>query len=653
MIFPRTLKAAQWVGLVGVAVLLSAGSPWAQQNIYNAQEQPKLIELLRSPDAPLYEKALACKKLAVIGTQEAVETLGGLLADPTLSHYARFALEPIPSPEVDRVLRQAAEKVSGRLLAGVIDSLGNRRDVQAIPLLEKFLQSDDEQIVEAAGYALGQIGTAAAAQRLEVTLQAPQPVRRLAAARGALRAAERAVAEGEPLRAASLYEAVWRAQVPAHVRMAGLRGVMLTRGEAGINLLLEQLQSEDKLAFQTALRVACELPASPALTEKLLGLMSQLPPARQAKLLSVLADRGDPASRPAVVQALEHQDAEVRLAAVRALRKLGDASVVPALLRAASGEDQELAQTAKDVLIALPGAEIDQAIVALLQTGSAKTRVVAIELAARRYIHAAVPALQKALDAPESEVRLAAIRALGYTTKLGDLPVLTERLLQSQDKAEREALEEALRAACPRIPEREECAAHLVQTWKKAPAELKPSLLRLLGIVGGKTALDALVAAVREGDEATRDVATQVLGEWMGTDAAAPLLELAKSDLPERFRIRAVRAYIRIIRQFDLTPAERVEMSRQALAVATRDAERRLVVEALARVVAPESLQLLLSLLDDTQLREDAAQAAVTVAEKLVATDRAQARAAAEQILGKTQNPETQNRAKAVLRRAQ
>ncbi len=240
-----------------------------------------------------------------------------------------------------------------------------------------------------------------------------------------------------PLRAASLYEAVWRAQVPAHVRMAGLRGVMLTRGEAGINLLLEQLQSEDKLAFQTALRVACELPASPALTEKLLGLMSQLPPARQAKLLSVLADRGDPASRPAVVQALEHQDAEVRLAAVRALRKLGDASVVPALLRAASGEDQQLAQTAKEVLIALPGRGNRSGHRGLAANWQRENRVVAMELAARRYIHAAVPALQKALDAPESEVRLAAIRALGYTTKLGDLPVLTERLLQSQDKAER------------------------------------------------------------------------------------------------------------------------------------------------------------------------------------------------------------------------
>ncbi len=35
----------------------------------------------------------------MIGTQEAVETLGGLLADPTLSHYARFALEPIPMPQ--------------------------------------------------------------------------------------------------------------------------------------------------------------------------------------------------------------------------------------------------------------------------------------------------------------------------------------------------------------------------------------------------------------------------------------------------------------------------------------------------------------------------------------------------------------------------
>jgi HEAT repeat protein len=290
--------------------------------------------------------------------------------------------------------------------------------------------------------------------------------------------------------------------------------------------------------------------------------------------------------------------------------------------------------------------------VAQLGSGPVNTRLAAINLAAQRYLHAAVPELQKALDAPEAEIRLAAIRALGYTTKLGDLPILTQRLIQTKDPAERSALEEALRAACPRIPEREECAAHLVQMWQTAPAELKPVFLRLLGVVGGKTALDTLVSAARKGDEATQDVATQVLGEWMGTDAAEPLLDLARSDLPERFRIRALRAYIRIVRQFDLPEAQRVEMCRKALAAATRDAERRLVVEVLGRVNTPDSLEELVKLLDDPQLTEDAAQAALTVGEKLVGSHRDVVRAAAEQVLQKSKNPETQSRAKALLQRA-
>lgn len=644
----RTICGAGVVLAFSLVQTLSLG----QQNIYDPKEEPKLIEVLASPDASLHEKALACKKLAVIGSEKALNALEKLLADPILSHYARFALEPIPSPQVDRLLREAATRLSGKLLVGVIDSIGNRRDAEAVPILEEFLRSEEAEVVEAAAFALGRIGTPAGAQRLEVTLKAPQPVRRIAAAQGALRAAERLKADGQLLLATNLYEAVWRAELPLHLRAAGLKGAILARGDAGLQLLLEQLQASDEVLFRTALGVARELPATPGLTEKLSDLMKKMPPDRQAKILALLADRGDPAARPVVVNALEASDPEVRLAAVRALRKLGDASVVPALLKAASSEEPELRETAQEVLTWLPGAEIDQAIVAQLGSGPVNTRLAAINLAAQRYLHAAVPELQKALDAPEAEIRLAAIRALGYTTKLGDLPILTQRLIQTKDPAERSALEEALRAACPRIPEREECAAHLVQMWQTAPAELKPVFLRLLGVVGGKTALDTLVSAARKGDEATQDVATQVLGEWMGTDAAEPLLDLARSDLPERFRIRALRAYIRIVRQFDLPEAQRVEMCRKALAAATRDAERRLVVEVLGRVNTPDSLEELVKLLDDPQLTEDAAQAALTVGEKLVGSHRDVVRAAAEQVLQKSKNPETQSRAKALLQRA-
>lgn len=649
----RGLHRLMMVGIFcGVLCVFVYSATLAQQSIYKAEEEPQLISVLQSADAPLFEKAMACKKLAVIGSARAVEVLGRLLDDAQLAHYARFALEPIPSPEVDRVLREAATRLQGRLLVGVVDSIGNRRDSEAIPILENLLQSNDDEVVEAAAVALGRIGTPAAAQRLEVAMKMPQVARREAAARGALQAAELLAAAGQVLQAVSVYEAIWRAEVPVHIRMAGLRGVILHRGDVGVALLVDQLRGGDEVAFRTALGASRELPPTANLTPQLVALLPDLPPDRRAKVISVLADRGDPAARPAVLAALEDADSEVKAAAVRALGKLGDASVVPALLKVASSEDPVLAESAQVVLANLPGQEIDEAIVAQLEAAAKPQQLVAMRLAAQRYIHAAVPQLRKALESPDREIRLAAIQALGYTTKLQDVPILTTRLLTTTDPTERSALEESLRAACPRIPEREECAALLVQALEKASPELQPVFLRLLGVVGGKTALDTLVRKCREPNDTIQDVATQVLGEWMGTDAAPALLELAKSDLPEKFRIRALRGYIRIVRQFDLTDAERVAMSKEALAVATRDAERRLVVELLARVVTTESLQLLMSLVDDPQIGQDAMAAALTVGEKLVASDPASVREAANRILERAKNPELEKRAKALLKRA-
>ena len=91
----------------------------------------KLIAVLKS-DAPQKEKADACRELARIGTKDAVAPLAALLADEKLSHMARYGLETIPDPSVDKALREAAGKLQGRLLVGVIGSIGVRRDTKAV-----------------------------------------------------------------------------------------------------------------------------------------------------------------------------------------------------------------------------------------------------------------------------------------------------------------------------------------------------------------------------------------------------------------------------------------------------------------------------------------------------------------------------------------
>ena len=85
-----------------------------------------------------------------------------------------------------------------------------------------------------------------------------------------------------------------------------------------------------------------------------------------------------------------------------------------------------------------------------------------------------------------------------------------------------------------------------------------------------------------------RDAAYRALGEWGSADAAPVLFELHEGVTDENLKSRAIKAYIRIARQFDMPPAERVAMCRKVLEAAQRDADKRLVLEVLLRYPTDE-----------------------------------------------------------------
>lgn len=117
----------------------------------------RLIAILKDPKASAYAKAKACQRLAVVGDRTAVQALAPLLVDPQLSYYARFALEPIPGPSVDEALRTALGQVRGKLLVGVINSIGQRKDAKAINALALLLENADSEVASAANAALARI----------------------------------------------------------------------------------------------------------------------------------------------------------------------------------------------------------------------------------------------------------------------------------------------------------------------------------------------------------------------------------------------------------------------------------------------------------------------------------------------------------------
>ena len=130
----------------------------------------KHLATLRS-DAPLFEKARACQQLAVVGTARAEPVQAGLQGDERLGGYARSAMEPIEDPSVDAAFREGLGKLTGGPLAGVINSIGVRRDTKAVPALKKLAAKPSSPVAAEALAARGQFATdeAVAAGRRALT----------------------------------------------------------------------------------------------------------------------------------------------------------------------------------------------------------------------------------------------------------------------------------------------------------------------------------------------------------------------------------------------------------------------------------------------------------------------------------------------------
>jgi HEAT repeat protein len=525
-------------------------------------------------------------------------------------------LQAIPDPAAEDALRQALSNLQGRLLIGVINSIAVRRDAKAVDGLIERLKDTDTDVVSAAAVALGHIGGPAAAKTLEASLAGAPAAIRSAVAEGCIRCAENFQADGNGEQAARLFDAVCRAEVPQQRIIEATRGAILARGSAGTPLLVEQLRSPDKARFAIGLRVARELAGREA-TEALAAELPRATPQRQVLLLMALADRGDTAALPAVLEAAKSDSEEVRSTAIGGLGRLGDTSCVPMLLEAALDADAGLSQTALSVLASVPGKEVDEDVIARLAKAEGKTRLVLIQLAGLRSIRTAVPLLLKAADDPDAQVRSAALIALGRTIAPDDLPVLMARVAGTQDPEEAAAAVKAVGAACERMPDREACAEQLVAAVSSAPLAAKCRFLEVLAVVGGTKALQAVAAAAQDSRPEMQDTASRLLGEWMTIDAAPVLLDLAKSAPEEKYRTRALRGYIRLVRQFPLTDEERAEMCGRAMEAAARDDEKKLVLEVLDRYPSVQMLRLAVEAVKVPSLKDEATAIALAIAQKI------------------------------------
>jgi HEAT repeat protein len=594
--------------LLTASAFAQTGKPSAEETQKNVAVLQDLLKTEKPDDALLYAASQAIQKLTEVGTADAVPELKKILAVEQLNTVARTALINMPNSAGAAALLDSLHTLRGKNLAGVIESLGSIRDGHSVDALIKLTQNEDALIAKSAILALGKIATPDAVRTLQSILGIKQqkpmrenrrlnqqkitvqvnPKYKNEAAAGLLLAAERLLSIGNKQDAINIFETLQTADIPA-VRKTAMQSVILFDEAKGMTSFLKLFKSNDKLDFKILLAVANQM-QSPKTSQVILDHFGPLPNDNKAALLEVIGHRKDPNVIEPLLQFAKGDEPLTKIAAVKALGKIGDLKGLNVILSAAVSSDQDLAAAGNAALLQLQGKEFNAVIVKILGSSDKNIRLAALLVISGRSITEGKEAVTALFGDSDETIRIAAYGTFALIARqAGDLELLLTAYLkavnENKSEAEQEALKVALKVLCEKTPERDGCAEIVGKLSDTGHLKAKLFLLELMPIIGGEKAGKAVVKAAKNTEEGVADKATEILGKWRSGEIAEDLYDIAKSHPVEKFRIRALRGYLRIIRQLSgaVPLGQRLEMTLKAEAIAVRDEEKTIVAEAKER----------------------------------------------------------------------
>jgi HEAT repeat protein len=607
-----------------------------------ADEEQALIGTLQSPSASAPQKCTACVKLRVVGTTKCVPALAALLGEERTAQAARYALEGMPFPEAVVAIRKAVLTTSGPIKAGLIDSLGWRRDTAAVPLLKPLLRGADPMVASAAAGALGRIGGKAATAALVAARDKVAPTVQPAVLESLLPCAELLLSAGDADGAAKLYRGLFVPKYPDRIRVAAWRGLVMADAGQRAKLVTQALAGGDRSLQVAALKVVRELNDA-AVIAACLREWAALPAESQVAVLDARIKIGGDVL-PTVRTATQSPYAPVRIAAWLALGDLGDASAIPALAKAAASSEGAERDAARDTLTRLRGPGIGEALLKDIASAEPPEKAELLRALGERGDPATAGVLVQNAAAGPDAVRLAALESLRRLA----LPATVTPLLDIAGKAKSdtdcEAALKALYAACQASPDKAQTTRGVVDALSRMRREERRQALPVLSELGTPAALEAALSATRDPDPEVVKAGVRTLALWPNAAPAAGLLEVSRDNGVPAIQALALRGCIDVA-ALEPDAARRLALLQAARSAATRPDEKKQALGKMGQISTPEALQAVMADLAEPGLADEAGLAAMTIAEKLAPSNRKLARETADKVMAQCKTPEIIQRA--------
>lgn len=612
--------------------------------------EKRLLVFLES-DASVAAKHFICRELSIIGTKESVGTLGPMLSDEAMSDMARYAMERIGGSAVDKTLRGALAKTEGKLKAGIINSLGQRRDKKSVKVLGELIYDSVPEIASAAIVSLGNIGDSKAQKILSKAVAERKLSNKLQteAINSYLKCAEELMSQGNKSKAAKIYKQLYDTANPSPIRIAALRG-LVTTDKKPEKIIKKVLTGDDAQMQSAVIAAAGELPGR-KITQALAENLAKVSVTTQAQLLGILAERGDKTALKTVIKATENNNEIVRVSALEALGALGGSKEVSLLAETAAKTTGLEQKTAGKSLYSLKGNNIDSTIIALIQTSDPGTKVELIKSTSRRTITGAADILIKTAQNSDGKVKLESLKALKIIGRENDLPALVNLLIETQNKANRNEAEKMVIAVSRKINDQNR-RAHAVLNVMPSVTEAtnRISLVKVLGKIASDEGLAVLRSALNEENESIQKAAISALADWPNDKPMIDLLKVAQSAKNKTHQTLAFRGFVRQIGLTGNRPVdETLKLYTKAMDLAKDIIEKKTVLSGLGKINDIKALDLLVPYLTNEQLQAEAQSSTVQIAKSIYSEHPEKIKPILERVLKNTKNERLQKETQKII----
>ncbi|MDD4869961.1 MAG: HEAT repeat domain-containing protein [Kiritimatiellae bacterium] len=614
-----------------------------------SQYEDKLLVLIKDSSATYDSKDFACRMLRIVGSEKCVPVMGELLVDEKLSHMARYAVQGLPFPSVDEVLRSVLGKVQGSRKIGVIASIAARADKKAIPFLQPLVTDADAGVAGAAIAALGRIGGPDALKILTDTKVADNLKTVVMESR--LMCADAMLAKGDSGKAAAIYKEMMADTNPRGIRSAAITGLAKADKENALPVVISMLKSKDASCQRAAGKALIELKGEKTAKALLTELCSLSPDAQVIAINALVASRAKSAAADVAKMTASSDDC-VKIAAIQALVELGDASNVE-LLAGLVKTGGDVGKAAIDSLARLKGKGVSEAIMKSLVNVDAGSKATLISSLGERQNPEIVADLMKYVDDPDESVRVEALKSLGALVREKEIPVLIGMMLKTNPGRVQTAGEQAVQVACAKLRSEKKRVEPLVNALKGAGVEQRAVLLHCLGRLGGDRALEIVRTASKDSDEKVQESAVRALSDWTDEGAIPDLVELSRNAPKDNLKILAFRGYIRLVSLgAKKSPGKTAKTLADAMKLTFRPDEKKLVLGALGGVADMAAMNAAQQCMQDPAFSNEAELACIKIAQQFrPGPARDKAMEVVKKIAETTKNPNIRKQATSVMSR--